>query len=312
MRLACYGFSAEKNGYEYDCITFEKIFFIMQPYKKIPLHFWIGIVLVATAWILLWSLSGVRSHFLFFPLWTGYSLTLDSLVWMRKGTSLFTRNKKQFVLLFIISSLCWWLFELINIRIQNWMYVGKEQFTELQYALYASLNFSTVIPAVFGTSELVGTCKFIKKMKNRKAVPLHNTSLTLILLIGMLLLLLLIFFPKFFYPFVWLSLYLIIDPLNYWLGNPSLLEKINRGDWRTVISLAWGALLCGFFWEMWNYYSYPKWVYYIPFVQFFHIFEMPILGYIGYIPFSFELYALYHFITKSFKKEKSETYVNIV
>ncbi|MFO7889782.1 MAG: hypothetical protein R6V04_05510 [bacterium] len=279
--------------------------------KKIPVHFWIGIFLVAVAWILIWSLSGPRSHLLFFPLWTGYSLTVDSLVWMRKGTSLFTRNKKKFMLLFIISAPCWWLFELINIRTQNWIYLGKEQFTALQYAFYASLNFSTVIPAVFGSAELIGTCKFIKKIKKCNAVSIHNKSLTLFLLIGTLLLLLILLFPKFFYPFVWLSVYLIIDPVNYWLGNPTLLEKLQKGDWKKIITLGCGALLCGFFWEMWNYYAYPKWVYHTPFVQFCHIFEMPILGYIGYIPFSWELYALYQLITKSFKKEKTETFIDI-
>ena len=54
------------------------------------------------------------------------------------------------------------------------------------------------------------------------------------------------------------------------------------------LSLAVGALICGFFWEMWNFWSMAKWVYAVPFVQKFHIFEMPILGYAGYLPFGLE------------------------
>jgi len=280
-------------------------------HKKIPIHFWIGILLITVSWILIWSLSGLRSHILFFPLWTGYSLTVDSLVWIRKGISLFTRNKKKFIFLFIVSIPCWWIFELINTRTQNWMYLGKEQFTALQYAFYASLNFSTVIPAVFGSAELLNTFNPIQKMKKWIVIPIHKKSITIIFLSGVLLLLLILLFPKFFYPFVWLSVYLIIDPVNYKLGNPSLLADLSKGNWKKVISLATGALLCGFFWEMWNYFSYPKWTYNTPFVDFAHIFEMPVLGYIGYVPFSLELYALYHFITKSLKKEKTEEYINI-
>ncbi len=276
-----------------------------------PIHFWIGIFLVTVSWILLWSLSGPRAHVLFFPLWTGYSLTVDSLVWMRKGTSLFTKNKIKFILLFIVSIPCWWIFELINTRTQNWMYLGKEQFTALQYAFYASLNFSTVIPAVFGSAELLNPFNPIQKMKKWIVIPIHKKSLTIIFLSGVLLLLFILLFPKFFYPFVWLSVYLIIDPVNYKLGNPSLLTNLSKGNWKKVVSLAAGALLCGFFWEMWNYFSYPKWTYNTPFVDFAHIFEMPILGYIGYIPFSLELYALYQLITKTFKKEKNEIYIDI-
>ena len=75
-----------------------------------------------------------------------------------------------------------------------------------------------------------------------------------------------------------------------------MMEQLPEGDWRTVISLSVGALVCSFFWEMWNYYSFPKWIYHIPGLGFLRIFEMPILGYGGYIPFALELYALKNFL----------------
>ena len=62
------------------------------------------------------------------------------------------------------------------------------------------------------------------------------------------------------------------------------------------MSLALGALVCGFFWEMWNYWSYPQWIYHTPGVEFLHVFEMPLLGYGGYIPFALELCALKNFL----------------
>jgi hypothetical protein len=89
---------------------------------------------------------------------------------------------------------------------------------------------------------------------------------------------------------------LILEPLNCWLGRRHFLQQLAHGDWRLVVSLALGAVICGFFWEMWNYYSYPKWVYHTPGAQFLHIFEMPLLGYGGYIPFALELWALKHLL----------------
>ena len=120
--------------------------------RKWPVHGWLGLGLVVVFWILNWSLSGLRTHWAFLPLWLGYCLTVDALVVWRKGTSMATRNPSGYVLLFFISSPGWWLFELLNLRSQNWEYVGAEYFTNLQYFLLCSLSFSTVIPAVFGTA----------------------------------------------------------------------------------------------------------------------------------------------------------------
>jgi len=47
--------------------------------------------------------AGVRTAYLFFPLWLGYILVVDALVWRRTGASLWTRSRKGFVLLFILS-----------------------------------------------------------------------------------------------------------------------------------------------------------------------------------------------------------------
>ena len=57
-----------------------------------------------------------------------------------------------------------------------------------------------------------------------------------------------------------------------------LYDYLGQGDWRPVVALCLGALLCGFFWELWNYYSYPKWTYFTPGVDFWYIFEMPLVG----------------------------------
>jgi hypothetical protein len=50
----------------------------------------------------------------------------------------------------------------------------------------------------------------------------------------------------------------VLEPLNVWLGNRSLFDATGCGDRRPVVSLALGALVCGFVWELWNCYAYPK------------------------------------------------------
>jgi len=110
-------------------------------------------------------------------------------------------------------------------------------------------------------------------------------------------LVLLLAWPRYFFPFLGASVFLLLEPLNALLKHPSLLDRTQHGDWRQVMSLSLGCLMCGFFWELWNYYSYPKWIYHVPFVDFLHVFEMPLLGYGGYLVFAWELFALYFLAT---------------
>lgn len=263
---------------------------------KFPLHGWIGIILIAVFWFLNWNLDGLRTHLLFFPLWLGYALTVDALVYFRKGNSLLSRNNKKYVLLFIISAPAWWLFEILNLRTQNWLYDGKQFFSDLEYAVYATLSFSTVIPSVFGTAELVSTFRWIKEVRFDKRINPTNKFLILHLITGLIMLAIVMLFPTIFFVLIWLSVFFILEPLNVWLGFNSIYTYLKSGNWKPVFSLWIGCLICGFFWEFWNFYSYPKWVYDIHFANFWHIFEMPVLGYLGYIPFSLELFTIYHLI----------------
>ena len=272
---------------------------------KWPVHGRIGLVLIAVFWVLNWWLPGTRSHWGFFPLWLGYSLTMDALVFWRKGHSLLTRTPGVWAGLFLVSAPAWWLFELINLRTQNWIYLGEESFSTLEYWAFSTLSFSTVMPAVFGTAEWVGTWKRLKRLGPGPVIRKTPALLCGLFAAGGLMLLLLLIWPELFFPLVWGSVFCIIEPLNARLGNRSLLDDLSRGDWRPVIALSVGCVICGLFWEMWNFYSWPKWVYRIPYADVFHLFEMPLAGYLGYIPFSLELFALYHLATGLFRRDKA-------
>jgi hypothetical protein len=167
------------------------------------------------------------------------------------------------------------------------------------------------MPAVFGTSELVGTFKWVRAFRHGPRIKPGRVLIPAMFVTGLLMFYLLVSWPRYFFPFVWVSVFFILEPLNVRLKNRTLFQCTAEGDWRAVISLCVGCLICGFFWEMWNFYSYPKWVYQVPFVDFLHIFEMPLLGYGGYLPFSLELFALYHLVTGLLKFETARDYINL-
>lgn len=275
-----------------------------------PLHGWLGVALVVIFWILNWMLTGLRTHWAFFPLWLGYCLAIDGLVFWRTGTSLLTRSPRKYVGLFLISAPVWWLFELFNLRTQNWIYVGAESFAPLAYAFWTTLSFTTVIPAVFGSAEFFASFDFVKRLKPGLVIGTDKRTTLSFFVSGWIMLLLLLIWPNIFFPFIWLSVYFILEPINVWLGNRSLADWTRVGDWRPVFTLWLGVLLTAFFWEMWNYLAYPKWIYQVPWGNWLHLFEMPLLGYGGYLPFALELYALYQLITGWWGETASE-YVKI-
>ena len=279
----------------------------MTDYRKLPIHFYVGLILLIASWYLNWHLQGLRTHYLFFPLWLGYSLTVDGIVFVRKGNSLFTRSWRKYIFLFLLSIPVWWMFEGINARTQNWHYLAREEFSDLEYFLLASLSFSTVIPAVFGSAELISSFKWVRNLKGGPRISSGRKSLTILMVSGILTLALLMAWPRYFYIFLWLSLFFILDTFNHLIGHRSLVFYTDKREWRPLVSLALGCLICGFFWELWNFYSFPKWIYSTPGVEFIHFFEMPLLGYLGYIPFSFELFAFYNLFAVA-GREGDKTY----
>jgi hypothetical protein len=274
--------------------------------QTFPVHGWIGLVLAVVFWVLNWTLPGLRTFWGFFPMWLGYCLTIDGLVYYRTGTSLLFRDWRKYILLFLISAPSWWLFEAFNLRLQNWHYRGAEFYTPLQFTFWSTLSFTTVLPAVFGSAELISSFGFLKRVGRGPIIRPDRKTTLIFFCSGWVMLGLMWIWPKIFFPFVWISVYFILEPVNVWMGNRSLADYTSQGNWRPVLALWLGILLTAFFWEMWNFFSYPKWIYLVPWGGCCHIFEMPLLGYGGYLPFSLELFALYHLVMGLFGVKKQD------
>ena len=261
----------------------------------LPYRGLLGLLLIAIAWPLSWAQSGTGLQYTFFPLWLGFILAIDSLVMRRTGTSLIVRSPKIMAAMFVVAIPYWWTFEAINNVIHNWVYIGSGESTGVFDYLETSLAFSVVIPAVFEVSELIGSFGFIKRFAHLPALILSRRQVILLAFLGISSLGALLIWPTYLFPVTWLCLFFIFDPINNLTGRPSIMSQVANGDWRLVITFAFGALACGFFWEMWNNDASVSWEYNIGFFDFARIFQMPLLGYGGYLPFGLETYAVFHF-----------------
>ncbi len=253
----------------------------------------VGVVLVAVWWTIDWLHLRPVSDYYFFPLWLGYILTVDGLVNWRTGSSLWRRSHRKFLLLFLISIPFWWLFEWLNGFLQNWHYTTPRPMERWEYFLVASIAFSTVVPAVLETAELLSSFRIGERLPQLPPWNVDRGTAIGLFLLGWVMLVLVIAAPRYAFPLTWISVFFILEPINVLLGQRSIGAFVRHGNWAAVWNVMLAALVCGFFWEMWNSYSMPKWTYSMPFVEFGHVFEMPILGYGGYLPFGLEIFAAY-------------------
>ncbi len=258
--------------------------------RAVPARLWIGLALTLAAWALSFGLDGLRTHALFFPQWLGAILCVDGWNERRFCTSLLRRSPRTFALSFAASIPLWWLFEAANVRLGNWIYLGREHFTAVEFALWSSLSFSTVVPAILVICE---ACAGGPGRGRRAPRPLAPEEAAwgrrwgvVWLVLGVLQVAAWLLWPRQCFPMVWTSGVFLLEAACAFVGRRGLFSDLARGDtsrWRA----AWiGGLVCGFLWEAWNFRAYPKWIYRVPGVDFWRVFEMPALGYLGYLPFA--------------------------
>lgn len=245
----------------------------------------------------------------YFPIvWFGYIFVIDALIYMIRNHSCLMNHRKKFLVLLVLSSVFWWIFEFVNIGVTNWAYDAAGGLNNalpgnLLKFIYKSIAFSTVLPAVLETYWLIRDVHLFDNLKLRKK---HNVSKVLIygmMLFGIFALVAPLMLPKYFFPLVWMSFFFLLDPINYLHKQPSIIKHLKDRKLKVPLSLMLAGLICGFFWEFWNYWAVIQWHYNVPFVGFFKLFEMPILGYGGYMPFALELYAMYHFVVYLYRRE---------
>lgn len=256
---------------------------------------WLGITLTLVSWAISWTRIPVIYEYPFFFLWLGYILTANGLSEVLFGNSLLKKMKISFIFLFLISIPVWWFFEFCNSFLQNWHYIMPRPVSDLEFNIRATIDFATVVPAVLSVTFLFKQVfeKILRSSEER--LRIRKIYLYALILIGAVSFIAMPIYPRETFPLVWIAAFLIVDPINYVLGFPSVIKQLSEGNRLNAYSVSLATIFTGFWWEMWNFYSMPKWYYTIPYVGFFKIFEMPILGYLGYLFFGLEILSFTYF-----------------
>jgi hypothetical protein len=219
--------------------------------------------------------------------WWGVLLAVDGAVRLRHATSPLSRPR-DLLACAAGSVLFWDLFELLDLRLHDWWYVGVAR-TRLGSAAFSAICFATVLPAVRLGLALIsprpdaGTG--IAQPSPRAArilFALFAASLALVLA-----------FPTVAFPLAWLLLWFLFEAGLLRRGDqePRLLSPLQAwraGDRRVLLRLLALALPLGFLWEGLNSGAARGWVYTVPHFESPKLFEMPLAGYLGYFPFLLE------------------------
>ncbi len=258
---------------------------------------WLGVLLTGIFWFLAWNrfswFAPMQKH-TFTPLWIGYILVANAVSFRRTGRCLLIHRGTFFIMLFPLSAAFWWFFEYLNRFVQNWYYLGVAEFSPGEYVLFASISFSTVLPAVLSTMECLQTFRALNRplMEGWKiSGPHFRIAGWLIIILAVMATSGLGLWPDYLFPLVWMAPFFVVVGVQWLFGVETSFTDLRSGDWRPVVLPALAALICGFFWELWNFQSLAHWEYTVPFVNRFHLFEMPALGYAGYLPFGLECLA---------------------
>lgn len=265
------------------------------PPKKANLQIFSGLGLLITAEIFMfWGIEPFP--FWFYPFaWWSYILIIDGIIYRLQGNSLILSRRQEFLVMLPWSVAFWLFFEMANLRMENWHYVNVTSHQWFRWFGYF-ISFATVLPGIFETTELLGCFGLYAKIKNRSFI-LPKSFLPIFSFGGACFLISPFLFPRYCFPFIWLSFIFLLEPINYRYHSHSLIREWEEGKPRNFFLFLTAGIICGFLWEFWNFWARTKWVYGVPFFHKLKIFEMPLAGFLGFPPFAVECFVMYNFIS---------------
>lgn len=268
--------------------------------KILRLNLYFGLFgFMFSALLLVLNVSFMKTWFFCFSWWF-FILVMDSINFRRRKASPLSDSVKNFLFSAFISVFVWLVFELFNLRVKNWTYHDLPA-NILERWLGYFVAYASVIPAMREIS------LFVQSFLSKKRLALFRVRGAPALLkswffSGIILIILALTWPRLFFPLGWLCLIFLLEPLNYWLKNETLLKDLEKRDWTRFWSWLLTGLVAGFLWEFWNFWAGSHWEYSLPYLNFWRVFQMPVFGYIGFLPFALEVFALYQLLFALYKK----------
>ncbi|HVB34294.1 MAG TPA: hypothetical protein VNJ52_08000 [Patescibacteria group bacterium] len=267
---------------------------------------WAGLAILAAAeWLMFRGVWPVATYFT--PIaWTAYILAADAAVLAVRGGSRLSSAPRRLAGLVFLSIPLWLIFEMYNLRLENWTYVGVPTQWEAALAGYA-WSFATIWPGIFETADLVEAFGWFRQAR---PIVLSRRTEGVLAATGAALLLVPLVTPRhlgsYLFGLIWLGFALLLDPINHAKGWPSILGDLQKGRRGRLYSLLIAGWVCGWLWEFWNYWAAAKWHYIFPMFQRWKVFEMPAPGFLGFLPFAVECFTMYTFAAGMLKWQGEE------
>ncbi len=280
--------------------------------SNFPVWFWIGLVL----WLpsLVFSYLKVEyplvwNEWLLIPLWWGFILILDGLVYLlNKGNSLLSNSPKELIFMAFSSISGWLIFDFFNFYIINWYYPKGDLISHYQFKIYAILGSTAFIPMSFQWYHLIRKLKIFDRYYSQgpKIRISRNLKYFIIALLFILFFIAPFFSSRLFF-IIWLSPVFILAIVMSLLKMETPFDKIgSKGDWTFVLVFGLTFLIQGVILEWWNFisgthepngtfssYNPAYWLYNVVNAGDVKLFEMPVPGYFGYILFSIHCWLWY-------------------
>ncbi len=263
------------------------------------LHLCAGFGLAAlSAWGLWRDIGWIAQPFYAYAWWS-YIFILDGLSALRRGDSLLTTRRRYVLSMCLWSTTFWCFFELLNVRFQNWYYVGVFTADSLLELLgggvFVVLSFSTVFVGIFSTYDALTAFGLWRRRDAPAETPgkLPTWVSYAVQGLGAAMAFTAIVFPYYCAPLIWGSFTFIVDPWNYRRGTRSILRDMESRDWGLFGRVFVAGLICGVVWESCNYLAPQKWIYTVRGLENFKLFEMPLLGFLGFPALAFDCLAAY-------------------
>ena len=262
---------------------------------------WLGAATIAAALALSAAGVAIVGRYLTPLCWTGFILVVDGLL-DRRGGSLLRNRPGELALMAAISVPSWLLFEWYD-RPRFWRPDGPELWWHYhglppwpERGFGYAWSFATITPAVLVLARWLEPA--VERGTGRGAGGRVPRELAAALAaVGAILAALPLLWPSpYFAADVWLAWPLLLDPVNWRLGRPSLLGDLEAGRRARPLALLAAGLGCGLLWEAWNMAAASRWTYTVPFLGQLKLFEMPALGFLGFAPFALAVFALYQFL----------------
>ena len=263
--------------------------------QKYAAYGWAGLaIMVAAEWLLFQHVEPIATYFT--PIaWTAYVLMADAAVLAVRGRSRLANAPRRLAGLAFLSIPLWLIFEVYNLRLGNWTYVGVPASWAAALIGYA-WSFATIWPGIFETADLVEAFGWFRRSH---PIELSLRAERIFVAVGAILVIIPVALPQrigaYFFGLIWLGFALLLDPINRWKGWPSILGDLRKGRRGRLYALLISGWVCGWLWEFWNFWAAAKWHYTLPMFRGWKIFEMPAPGFLGFLPFAVECFTMYTF-----------------